>query len=66
MVGTSIKQYLKENGIKQNYIAKKLGIPATTLNSMLSERQKIPADMYFCICAVLGEPITKFAPKKKE
>ena len=38
MVGKNIKSYLKENGIKQNFVAQKIGIPATTLNSMLKNR----------------------------
>lgn len=63
MVGKNIKSYLKENGIKQNFVAQKIGIPATTLNSMLSEKQKLPADTYFRICNVLGEPPTRFAPQ---
>lgn len=62
MVGKIIKAYLKENGIKQNFIAQKIGIPATTLNAMLLERQKLPVDTYFCICAVLGESPLRFAP----
>ena len=62
MVGKNIKEFLKENGIKQNYIAKKIGIPATTLNSMLLEKQKLPADTYIRICLVLGEPLSRFAP----
>lgn len=61
MVGKNIKSYLKENGIKQNFVAQKIGIPATTLNSMLSEKQKLPADTYFSICNVLGESPTRFA-----
>lgn len=66
MVGKNIKSYLKENGIKQNFVAKKIGIPATTLNSMLSEKQKLPADTYFNICRVLGEPPTRFAPQYEQ
>ena len=66
MVGKNIKTYLKENGIKQNYVAQKIGVPATTLNSMLLEKQKLPVDIYFSVCAVLGEPVTRFAPQKAE
>ncbi len=66
MVGKNIKTYLKENGIKQNYVAQKIGVPATTLNSMLLEKQKLPVDIYFSVCAVLGEPVTRFAPQQAE
>ncbi len=62
MVGKDIKSYLKENGIKQNFVAQKIGIPATTLNSMLSEKQKLSVDIYFRICYVLGESPLRFAP----
>lgn len=66
MVGRNIKAYLKENGIKQNFLAQRIGIPATTLNSMLLEKQKLPADTYFRICYVLGEPPTRFAPQDEQ
>lgn len=66
MVGKNIKTYLKKNGIKQNYVAQKIGVPATTLNSMLLEKQKLPVDIYFSVCAVLGEPVTRFAPQQAE
>ena len=62
MVGKNIKIYLKENGIKQNYVAQKVGIPAATLNAMLLERQKLPAETYMKICSVLEEPLNRFAP----
>ena len=66
MVGRNIKVYLKENGIKQNFLVQRIGIPVTTLNSMLLEKQKLPADTYFRICNVLGEPPTRFAPQDEQ
>lgn len=62
MTGNNIKAYLKENGIKQCHLAQKVGIPASTLNSMLSEKQKLPVDIYFRICVALGESPTRFEP----
>lgn len=65
MVGGYIKAYLKENGIKQNFLAKRIGIPATTLNSMLLERQKLPVDIFFKICEVLGVSAAVFEPSRQ-
>ena len=66
MAGKDIKSYLKENGIKQNFVAQKIGIPTTTLNSMLLEKQKLPVDTYFRICNVLGESPLRFAPRPEK
>lgn len=60
MTGGKIRKYLQENGIKQTFIAQQIGIPNTSLNSMLLEKQRISVEMYARICEVLGVPLTEF------
>ena len=51
MVGKRIKDYLESNGIKQSFVAEKVGIPA----SQLSE-----------ICKVLNVPFETFLEEGEE
>ncbi len=49
-------------GLNRILLHKKLVFRQTTLNSMLSEKQKLSVDIYFRICYVLGESPLRFAP----
>lgn len=49
-----IKQYLEENGIKQEYVTKKTGIPANTLSDILNLKRKLLADELISIVLALG------------
>lgn len=64
MVGKQVKEYLQSIGMKQNFAAGKLGIPQSTFNSMLLEKQKMDVDTYFRICEFLGVPIDQFCPAR--
>ena len=59
-VGKSIKEYLKETGITQTFVAKKAGIPINTFNAMCNGKQQITAEQYFQICTALGQPVNRF------
>lgn len=60
MTGKKIHSYLLQNGIKQTFLAEKIGVPKTTLSSMLHEKQRIDVEMYAKICNALDVPLTEF------
>ena len=59
-IHSKIKSYLEENGIKQLYLAKMLGITEGKLSLMLSGKRKISLEEYEFICFVLGVSVDKF------
>lgn len=65
MKGSDIKIYLKEKGIKQNFLSEKTNISASILNSMLNNNRKIEVNEYMNICIVLGVPLDYFADNLK-
>lgn len=63
MLGTEIKSYLEENGLKQKMLAEKSNIPIQTLNAILNEQRKLGAEEYFVLCNSLGVSVDYFATK---
>ena len=57
----NIKDYLENNGIKQNVLAKKANISENALNLSLNQKRKLLADEYVNICTALGLPLDYFA-----
>ena len=55
-----IKSYLEENGIKQSYLQKKLGISMSSVNALLNGNRGISAEEYFIICDALKVPLDFF------
>lgn len=49
-----LSKYLKENGIKQNFVAKKMGISSATFGSRLHGRLKFNADFALAVSKALG------------
>lgn len=49
-----IKTYIEENGIKQNYLSEKTGIPENTLSIILNGKRRLSADEFVSIILVLG------------
>ena len=60
MVGERIKQYLTDNGIKQSFVAEKVGIPAPQLSDICNKGRIIDCVLYYKICKVLNVPLEKF------
>lgn len=56
MVAKSVGEYLKENGIKQAWLAERLDVPPTTLNGIINGRAEMKADMFIKICRILNVP----------
>lgn len=47
-------KYLEEHGIKQNFVAKKMGISSATFGNRLHGRLKFNADFAIAVSKVLG------------
>ncbi len=54
MLGTLIKEYMKENGIKQSYVADKMGTSPQILGTILNEKRKLEAVEFFKLCEAIG------------
>lgn len=48
-----IKEYLRDNGISQVYIAKSIRMPEPVLSMTLNEKRKLSLCEYSLICGVL-------------
>ena len=49
-----VNKYLKDNGIKQNFLSEKTGIPENTLSMVLNGKIKLDADKFVDIIKALG------------
>lgn len=65
LLAKRINEYLKENGIKQTWLAEKVGVPITTFNGIINGRVAMKADMFIKICVALGEPPERFTREGK-
>ena len=54
MLGTLIKEYMKDNGIKQSYVADKMGTSPQVLGTILNEKRKLEAAEFFKLCDAIG------------
>lgn len=55
-----VNKYLKENGIKQNFLSEKTGIPENTLSMILNGKIKLDADKFVEIITALGVDPNEF------
>ena len=53
MAATKLKEAIEKSGLKQKFIAEKVGISETALSSMLNGNQKIDVDTFFAIAVIL-------------
>lgn len=54
MIGLKISDYLRNNGIKQKWLAEQIGITESRLSSVLNNKTTLNADMLFDICSALN------------
>ena len=54
-----LKAAIEESGLKNNYIAAKIGVSESVLSSILSGRRRIYATEFFGICELLGKSPSK-------
>lgn len=52
--GLRIKKYLEEKGIKQTFIANKLGCGVKTFNSIINGHTRVTTDFLVAICRELN------------
>lgn len=66
MIGAKIRDYLKENGIKQKYLAEKTGIGSNKISDICIHDRKIECVEYYKICKALGLPLEYFLQENED
>lgn len=61
MLGALAKEYMRQNGIKQSYVAEKMGISPQILGQILNGNRKIEAKEFFDLCEAIGVDAAEFA-----
>lgn len=56
----AIKEYLKNHGIKQAFVAERCDWTKQRMNAILTGKQKISADDYAAICEAISVPYDYF------
>ena len=64
MLGARIKKYLDDNGIKQTFLARKIGTFDSTMSDILSGKRNITAEEYYLICKALNVQMEKFVEEE--
>ena len=59
-VGEKIKKYLDDNGIKQTFVADKVGISVSQMSDICNRARSIDCVVYYGICNVLNVPYDTF------
>ncbi len=58
MLGSTLKECMKEKGIKQSFVAERIGVSPQVLGQLLNEQRKIEVSEYFKICnAIEMDPL---------
>ena len=60
MIGANIKKYLEDNGIKQTFIAEKVGITPSQMSYICKNGKDMSCITYYKICKALNVPMDKF------
>jgi transcriptional regulator with XRE-family HTH domain len=60
MVGAKIKEYLDNHGIKQSWLASKVGLSPSQMSDICIKDRTIDCVVYFKICKVLNVPLEEF------
>lgn len=60
MVGNKIKEYLRENGITQTFVAQKAGISNNAMSHICNKDRSIDCIEYYKICKALNVPLDYF------
>ena len=61
MIGTYLKSYMENQGIKQRFVSEKTGICLEKLGDMLDGQRKMEIAEYYDICAAMGANPTQLA-----
>lgn len=60
MVGKRISEYLTDNGIKQSFVAEKVGITKSQMSDICTKGRSIDCVTYYKICKTLNVPLEMF------
>lgn len=60
MIGANIKKYLDENGIKQGFLAEKVGMTPSKMSDICNKGRTIDCITYYKICRALNVPLEQF------
>lgn len=60
MVQSVVAQYIKDMGIKQNWIASKIGMSENAISAILNGKRKMSADEFARICRAIGKEPNDF------
>ena len=60
MIGSKIKDYLAERGIKQAFLVEKTGLTASQISDICIHDRKIDCIEYYKICKALDVPLDYF------
>lgn len=66
MVGERIKNYLKDNGIKQTFLAEKTGLTNSKISDICINDRKIDVVEYYKICKALNLPLEYFLQENED
>lgn len=64
MLGSALKDYMKDNGIKQVFVSEKTGMSPQILGQLLNGQRKIEVSEFFKICEAIGLDPLDFAMKQ--
>ena len=53
MLGNTLKECKKEKGIKQGFVAEKIGVSPQIMGQLLNGQRKIEVSEYFRICEAI-------------
>ena len=66
MVRERIADYLKEKGIKQEYVANKANISSSAMSNLVSGKRNLDVEEYIRICSALNVSCDFFMPSTDE
>ena len=61
MIGAYIKEYMKDKGIKQSFVAEKINLSPQILGAMLNGQRKIEVAEFYAICSAMEADPTEIA-----
>lgn len=64
MVREKIAKYLKEKGIKQDYVAKQAGLSSNAFSALVNGKRNLDVEEYIKICTALEVSCDFFMPNE--
>jgi len=66
MIGTIIKDYLNNNGIKQAFLVERTGLTASQISDICNHDRKVDCVEYYKICNALNVSLDYFFQQMNE